>query len=201
MQFLQTITDGEAVSKPRRRRKSYWRKRWITLTKGTTLDNRAIKQTMRCPKLLSGSMPRVILKEDYLQRPRSAESDFGLRFVQPEKKPNRRFEERREHDEGCTCDEPCAGSCITERRKFNRRSCNGGERKPDKYFFNPVQVDPIKHTVHLKKPELIFAGSALGKWSKAFTSLTERRSVAFDRDGRKIPLPERLKMPFDLDIS
>jgi hypothetical protein len=80
---LQTNDVGEAVSKPRRRRKSYWRQRWIALSNGATLDSKTIKSTMRGPKLLSTAMPRVILKEEYLQRPRSADSDFGMRFEQP----------------------------------------------------------------------------------------------------------------------
>lgn len=46
-------------------------------------DRVQILRTMRCPKLLSAAMPRVILKEDYLQRPRSPESEFGLRFAGP----------------------------------------------------------------------------------------------------------------------
>ena len=65
--------------RPRKRRTQRWRRWWIALTKGDTLDTRAIKQTMRCPKLLAASMPRVILQEEFLQRPRSAESEFGLK--------------------------------------------------------------------------------------------------------------------------
>lgn len=57
---LQTNAEGEAAPKRRRSRKSDWRREWIKLTNGTTLENRAIKQTMRGPKLLSSSMPRVI---------------------------------------------------------------------------------------------------------------------------------------------
>jgi hypothetical protein len=62
----------------------------------TRRDRAAIKRTMHCPKLLSSSMPRVILKDKYLQRPRSAESEFGLKWQPPKKKPiERRSEQRR----------------------------------------------------------------------------------------------------------
>ena len=59
----------EKPLRPRRKRKRDWRKQ---------LKAGAIKQLI--PKLLSNAMPRVILKEDYLQRPRSAESEFGLKW-------------------------------------------------------------------------------------------------------------------------
>lgn len=75
--ILQKHADGEAASKRRRTT----RKHWIVLTEGQKIEARAIKQTMRGPKLLSNAMPRVILKEDYLQRPRSAESEIDLKFV------------------------------------------------------------------------------------------------------------------------
>lgn len=65
------------------RKRKQRRKKWISMTEGSTLERRAIRQTMRCPKLLSGAMPRVILKEKYLQRPRSPESEFGLTFKPP----------------------------------------------------------------------------------------------------------------------
>jgi len=90
MQNSKQFDDAEGVFKRygrRRTRKSHWRQRWITLTNGTRLDSRTILQTMRGPKLLSAAMPRVILKEEYLQRPRSPESEFGLRFVQPKIEP------------------------------------------------------------------------------------------------------------------
>ncbi len=83
--------------RPRKRRTQRWRRWWIALTKGDTLDTRAIKQTMRCPKLLAASMPRVILQEEFLQRPRSAESEFGLRFQPPQLQTvERRLGERRQ---------------------------------------------------------------------------------------------------------
>jgi hypothetical protein len=90
---LQTTAQGEAAPKRRRTRKRDWRAKWIKLTNSLSLD--AIKQTMRCPKLLSAAKPRVILKEKYLQKPRSPESEFGLRFVLPKKELERRMGERR----------------------------------------------------------------------------------------------------------
>jgi hypothetical protein len=86
MQSPEQFDDAVGVFKRygrRRTRKSYWRKLWIALTDGATLEARAIKQTMRCPKLLSASMPRVILKEEFLQRPRSPESEFPMWFKPP----------------------------------------------------------------------------------------------------------------------
>jgi hypothetical protein len=83
---LQTTSEGEAVPKLRRTRKRHWRNKWIALTKGTSLDSKAILHTMRGPKLLSAAMPRVILKEEHLRQPRSAESEFGLKFEPPKER-------------------------------------------------------------------------------------------------------------------
>lgn len=98
-----------------------------------------IMRTMRCPKLLSSAMPRVILKEEYLQRPRSAESEFGVRFVPP------------------NIDEHTGHAKVVKNFESGEP-----ERKPDKYFFNSVQIDPVQRTARVKKPVLIFAESALG---------------------------------------
>lgn len=77
------LFDGEAA--PRRNRRP--RKRVRTNKHATEIaanrDRASITQLMRCPKLLSASMPRVILKDKYLQRPRSQESEFGLKFIRP----------------------------------------------------------------------------------------------------------------------
>jgi hypothetical protein len=80
MQNSKQFDDAEGVFKQhgrRRTRKSDWRKHWIVLTAGATLEARAIKQTMRSPKLLAHAMPRVIPKN--MQPPRPAESECGLR--------------------------------------------------------------------------------------------------------------------------
>ena len=127
----------EKPLRPRRKRKG--REKWIALKLA-----RAIRQTMHAPKLLKDAMPRVILKEKYLQQPRSPESEFGLKWQGPRKKPiERRVEQRRVKNWVCDCD----GSCIWERRVLDRRSSSKESReKPDKYHYNPVTVDPIRHT-------------------------------------------------------
>jgi hypothetical protein len=59
---LQTNVQGEAAPKRkgRRMRKREWREKWFAMTEGATLEARAIKQTMRGPKLLANAMPRVM---------------------------------------------------------------------------------------------------------------------------------------------
>jgi hypothetical protein len=75
---LQTNDVGEAALKPRRTRKSFWRERWIKLTNGAAIERRAIRQTMHAPKLLANAMPRVILKEEFLQRSGAGWTKFVL---------------------------------------------------------------------------------------------------------------------------
>ena len=53
MQNSKQFDEAEGVFKRhgrRRTRKSHWRQRWITLSKGARLDRRAILQTMRGPE-------------------------------------------------------------------------------------------------------------------------------------------------------
>ena len=71
MQNLQTTNGGEAVSKRLRTRKSHWRRELKQLTRG-------LKMRTAC------YVPHVIPKN--LQRPRSAESEFGLKWQRPAKK-------------------------------------------------------------------------------------------------------------------
>jgi hypothetical protein len=78
---LQTISpEGEASPARRRTRKSHWRRLWITMTNGATLDRRAIG--LRRPKLIATTAysPAGKLANKFTQRPRSAESEFGLKF-------------------------------------------------------------------------------------------------------------------------
>jgi hypothetical protein len=85
------LFEGRSVPKrkvKRNRIRSKMRRQaaWLRLHAAEIAANRdraSIRQTMRCPKLLSGAMPRVVLKEKYLQRPRSPESEFGLTFKPP----------------------------------------------------------------------------------------------------------------------
>jgi hypothetical protein len=82
---LQTTTDGEAVPKRSRTRKRHWREKWLVMSEGSTIEARGIKQLTRGLKLRTASyVPRVIPKN--LQRPRSAESEFGLKWQGPRKK-------------------------------------------------------------------------------------------------------------------
>lgn len=124
MTQLQKTDGGEATSKRRRTRKSHWHKKWLVMTNGATLESRTIRQLMGGPKLVSNAMPRVIPKN--LQRPRPAESEFGLKFVAPAKTPvNRRAEQRRTQDWDCNC----AGPCLWERRVLARRGSQPKKRK------------------------------------------------------------------------
>lgn len=137
MEILQQITEGEAAPKRkgRRMRKREWREKWLVMSEGSTLSDRAIKQIMRGPKLLSTAMPRVILKEQYLQRPRSAESEFGLKWRGPKKHVNRRVKQRRKQDWGPPI-------TIRERRVLNRRS----RSQPKKRKASPlVGWDGLNH--------------------------------------------------------
>jgi hypothetical protein len=63
------VFDERPRRPPRRTRKKHWR------------ENNIKQLLMRAPKLLKDAMPRVILKEKYLQQPRSAESEFGLKWL------------------------------------------------------------------------------------------------------------------------
>ena len=68
--------------RPKRTRKSHWRRWWIALTNGNTLDSRSIG--LRRAKLISTAYkPAGKLADEFLQRPRSPESEFGLRFEPP----------------------------------------------------------------------------------------------------------------------
>lgn len=63
----------------RRTRKSDWRKKWLVMADGATQE---FKQLTRGLKMRTQSyVPRVFVKNP--QRPRSAESEFGLKFVPP----------------------------------------------------------------------------------------------------------------------
>jgi hypothetical protein len=94
MMNLQINAEGEAVPKRkgRRMRKREWRKKWLVLSQGATLEARAIEQTMRGPKLLAHAMPRVIPKN--MQPPRSAESECGLKWQRSTQTPVNRPKKR-----------------------------------------------------------------------------------------------------------
>jgi hypothetical protein len=237
------LFNGEAVPKQHKLSRVHRRikKEFLFIQRNDdTAGPRTIKQLMRAPKLLKNAMPRVILKDKYLQRPRSAESEFGLKFVSPKKKLiERRWEQRRSCNRRRRrryLDNPRTGTrvimrsgvhflgfdliCLTfsycevrltlvfpdgrvaDRRKSDRRDPPKDSReKPDKYLFNSVLIDPIKHTAKVKKTQLIYVAGRYGLSSEEIRVMTERRSVAFDPAGRKIPLPESQPQPFDVDIS
>lgn len=64
---------------------------FIPMTEGSTIESRAIRQTMRAPKLLKSTMPRVMPKSDLLAKQSLTDRSERLKFVGPVLRPNRRM--------------------------------------------------------------------------------------------------------------
>lgn len=135
----ETNHQGEAVPKRkgRRLRKREWREK--------CLMSQAIKRTMRCPKLLSAAMPRVILKEEFLQRPRSPESEFGLKFVPPS------LRVEMENFIGAAA---AAGidARVAEKEFIRLKKADRSPLKWDKYLFNQLISNTDGKAVIAEKP-------------------------------------------------
>jgi hypothetical protein len=117
---LQTIDDGEAVSRRRRKRKSDWRREWIALTNAATLDSRSMRQIMRPAKLISGAYKHraLVVKElpvQPIEQPGRCVKDV-VGHLKYEEQPNRRVMQRRVKVWDCSCED-----CVYRRSVLNTR--------------------------------------------------------------------------------
>ncbi len=149
------LFQGEAVPKRKLTRKRVHTNRYAKEI-ANHRDRVRIMQTMRGPKLLSHAMSRVMPNVEALREAGVSVGQFSrLKWWGPDRDQ------------------------LTGRKKVVKNFESGEpERKPDKYLFNSVRVDAVKHTAEVKTPELIFAGSALGLVSKNITALSERREAS-----------------------